>query len=318
MLIRKARPEDIPEIISVLKASLGEADLPLSSEIWNYKHVINPFGESIVLVAEENKKIAGVRAFMRWKWQSGEKIYSAFRAVDTATHPDFQGKGIFKKLTLRAVEMGIESKDHFVFNTPNDKSRPGYLKMGWEQIGNLKVGLQPAWNSFYRINRKNFRYTINRIANNPGQQIDKLCTGWNSNLKEREKNFTPKSYQFLAWRYENNPLQEYEVYSSPDLYLAGYVKKRKNIKELRISECIFRQDKKEHKLIHRIIKEWSSKFGVQVISFSPDLFPSPMFSLSGNFGPILTIKNLNLKEKDLNAKREIKNWNYSIGDLELF
>ncbi len=316
MLIRESIPEDIPKIISVLKASLGEADLPLSVEIWNYKHVINPFGESIVLLAEENGNIAGVRAFMRWKWQRGEEMYSAFRAVDTATHPDFQGKGVFKKLTLRAVEMGIEDKDDFIFNTPNDKSRPGYLKMGWEVVGKLEVGLQPAWNSFYKINQSTSGYHISRNAS--VQQIDKLCSEWNMKLLQNNKIFTPKSSEYLAWRYENNPLQEYEIYAAPNLYMAGYVKKRKNIKELRISECIFSQTKIIDKPIHRIINKWSSKFGVQVISYSPELFPSQVFSIKGNFGPILTTKNLNLQEDDLSIHGKIGNWNYSIGDLELF
>src|SRR5262249_13025578 len=32
----------------------------------------------------------------------------------------------------------------FVFNTPNDSSRPGYLKMGWHVVGRLPVSARPA------------------------------------------------------------------------------------------------------------------------------------------------------------------------------
>jgi hypothetical protein len=32
----------------------------------------------------------------------------------------------------------------FVFNTPNDKSRPGYLKMGWQEVGKLPVAIRVA------------------------------------------------------------------------------------------------------------------------------------------------------------------------------
>ena len=32
----------------------------------------------------------------------------------------------------------------FVFNTPNDKSRPGYLKMGWREVGRLPVAVRPV------------------------------------------------------------------------------------------------------------------------------------------------------------------------------
>ncbi len=130
MLIREATEQDIPEILRVLKASLGETSSKKTESVWRYKHVDNPFGKSLVLVAVENDKIIGVRALMRWNWQLGNQIFSAYRAVDTATHPKHQGKGIFKKLTLRAIEMAKEQRDNFIFNTPNTQSLPGYLKMG--------------------------------------------------------------------------------------------------------------------------------------------------------------------------------------------
>ncbi len=66
------------------------------------------------------------------------------RAVDTATDPDFQGAGIFRRLTLHALDalpaLGVE----FVFNTPNDKSLPGYLKIGWKVIGRAPVRVMPT------------------------------------------------------------------------------------------------------------------------------------------------------------------------------
>jgi predicted N-acetyltransferase YhbS len=97
MKIREATEEDIPDILEVLKASLGETSSKKTEDVWKYKHIDNPFGKSMVLVAIEENKIIGVRAFMRWKWQKGDCVFSAFRAVDTATHPKHQGKGIFKK-----------------------------------------------------------------------------------------------------------------------------------------------------------------------------------------------------------------------------
>ena len=49
----------------------------------------------------------------------------AVRAVDTATHPDFQRRGIFRNLTTTALDELAASGVDFIFNTPNDKSRPG-------------------------------------------------------------------------------------------------------------------------------------------------------------------------------------------------
>src|SRR5690606_39385473 len=56
--IRSATPADVPEILDVLRAALGEPPgLQRTEALWNWKHVDNPFGPSIVLVAESGGRI---------------------------------------------------------------------------------------------------------------------------------------------------------------------------------------------------------------------------------------------------------------------
>ena len=316
MKIRKAVPADIPEIVRVLKLSLGN-HLPLSEEIWNFKHIINPFGPSIVLVAEEDNHIIGVRAFMRWKLSHSNKTeIFTYRAVDTATHPAHRGKGIFKKLTLKAVQVAQEEQGDFIFNCPNDLSRPGYLKMEWEQVGNIDVGIKPAFWSFWKFWADEDK--IKFEANAEEHELEFLCDQWNSTLRKQGLLFTPKSSSYLKWRYENNPLKNYSIYVTPDCYLAASLEKRKGVKELRITECIYLKTKTDLKQIKKIIRKLSLKFGAQAISFSPKLLNLGNPALKGAFGPILTVRHLNL----MNSKRinySHKNeWNYSLGDVELF
>jgi GNAT superfamily N-acetyltransferase len=316
MIIRDAISEDKDAVIVVLKASLGEADLPLSNTIWNYKHEDNPFGKSQVLLAVENEEVVGVRAFMKWKWQLKDSIYDAYRAVDTATHPSHQGKGIFKKLTLKAIDISKNEGTNFIFNTPNDQSRPGYLKMGWIPAGKIKVGLMPVFSSFFNLKSTNLEYEINRIGDN--LILDELCTNWNRKMALSDKIFTPKSSNYLKWRYEDNPLQKYEVYTHKDVYLAGYIKQRGRINELRISECIYSDNPFIRKEIKSIINNWSSKFGAQFISYSPSLLNNFLWGFHGNFGPVLTIRKLNVNHTQLHNISHIGNWSSSLGDLELF
>ncbi|MDT0677468.1 GNAT family N-acetyltransferase [Autumnicola musiva] len=316
MTIRKAAPSDIPAIISVLKISLGEDQLAVSEEVWNFKHEDNPFGKSIVFVAEENEKIIGVRAFMRWNWKNENQVYKACRAVDTATHPEHRGKGIFKKLTLKAVEAAREEGVNFIFNTPNEQSRPGYLKMGWETAGKIKVGLFPAWNSFWRLRKNQQGFSIDK--NLSPKDLDSLCKEWNNRLARTSGLYTPKSPDYLRWRYEINPLQNYEVYNGAGIYMAAIVKYRKNFKELRIVECIFGDGNSNPKDVKKLIKKWSLKFGVHVISFSPELMKINGPSISGSFGPILTIRNLNTEFPNMPEISDVQKWTYSLGDLELF
>jgi predicted N-acetyltransferase YhbS len=314
MQIRESTESDIPGILEVLKASLGETSSKKTEEVWRYKHIDNPFGESLVLVALEQDRIIGVRAFMRWQWQKENQIYSAFRAVDTATHPEHQGKGIFKKLTLRAWEIAKEQGDHFVFNTPNEQSKPGYLKMGWEEVDKLEIQLAPSNPLYWKFKAKAPNYKIHRNSNKENLKALLISA---HNRKMGGGMFTPKTPEYLSWRFERNPLQQYHVLQEADYYIAGYVKQRSRLKEFRISERIC-GDKDSERKANKAIKNLANKFGAQIISCQSGTIPLSRFGLTSNFGPWLTLKNVNLSKKDYESYKQLRNWNYSIGDLELF
>lgn len=138
--VRRADPEDRAAMIELCRTSLGWRPDDPNERFFAWKHDENPFGRSPAWVAVTSEgRLAGVRVFMRWRFTDGARTRSAVRAVDTATHPDFQGRGIFTRLTKGALpDLRAEGTD-LVFNTPNDQSRPGYLKMGWEVVGRVPV-----------------------------------------------------------------------------------------------------------------------------------------------------------------------------------
>ena len=91
-------------------------------------------------IALDGDRIVAFRAFLRWLLRDeGDQAISAVRAVDTATDPDFQGRGLFTRLTLTALDDLEAAGVQLVFNTPNAKSLPGYRKMGWVELGRLPV-----------------------------------------------------------------------------------------------------------------------------------------------------------------------------------
>ncbi len=141
--IRRAEPADRDAILALLATSLGREADPRYEQLFAWKHEENAFGPSPAWVATDGDRIAGFRVLMRWEFVDGGRTVRAVRAVDTATHPDYQGRGIFTKLTRHGIE---ELRDDvaFVFNTPNDQSRPGYLKMGWEVVGKLPTAVLPT------------------------------------------------------------------------------------------------------------------------------------------------------------------------------
>jgi hypothetical protein len=122
--------EDIPEIVDLLHTSLSEIN---NKERFIWKHLKNPFGKSYGLLACNEGKIVGVRMFMFWEFARCKEVVKAVRPVDTITHPDYRGNGIFKKLTLDGLEK-CRGRYDLIFNTPNNNSFPGYLKMGWQKF----------------------------------------------------------------------------------------------------------------------------------------------------------------------------------------
>jgi GNAT superfamily N-acetyltransferase len=118
---------------ALLRETFNQSIFTRDYLVW--KHVENPAGKSFVLIAEENSKMVGLRIFMLWDFHIHGKSYKALRPVDTAVHKDYQGKGLFKQLTLQGLEM-MKGNFDFIFNTPNANSLPGYLKMGWTKINN--------------------------------------------------------------------------------------------------------------------------------------------------------------------------------------
>jgi GNAT superfamily N-acetyltransferase len=135
--IRPAVAADRADILDLLVASLGWVPDEQHASFFRWKHDENPFGPSYGWVAVDGERLAGFRTFLRWEFVRGGETMRAVRAVDTATHPDYQGQGIFSRLTMRALGTCESEGIAFVFNTPNDQSRPGYLKMGWQVVGRL-------------------------------------------------------------------------------------------------------------------------------------------------------------------------------------
>ncbi len=134
--VRRARPEDEAAAVALCGEVLGHADDGFG-DLFQWKHRDNPFGTSPMWVAVDRGRVVAVRVFMRWQFIRNGAPVAAVRAVDTATHADYQGRGLFTALTLQGLAELEDEGVEFVFNTPNDKSRPGYLKMGWHEVGRL-------------------------------------------------------------------------------------------------------------------------------------------------------------------------------------
>ncbi|TNF39925.1 MAG: GNAT family N-acetyltransferase [Cytophagales bacterium] len=311
MHIRRGTQEDIPAIINLLRLSLGESLIPKSEALWKWKHVENPFGPSPILVAEDGGQLIGIRAFLKWEYIYQGKAISACRAVDTAVHPDFQGKGIFTSLTLQLIEEVKSEGIELIFNTPNTKSTPGYLKMGWEKWGNLPIQLHWNWASLFSKNQDAFDSDWDSIP----PLIEKL----ESRPSESSSIKTNLLPGYIFWRYRDCPLFTYHFISDGENYLLIYrIKQNSWGKELRICD-FFTVEPKRKDILKKAQKELKAALGssearwVSASGLSRDEDLTLISSPNLPIGPLVTLRELG---KEINPSS--LPWGWSLGDLELF
>lgn len=147
--VRRATEDDLDRVLFVCQEALEWSPGDCNEGFFRWKHLANPFGPSDMWVAEDvtdaKAELVGVRAMMRWRLERpGSAPMTVARAVDTSTLSSHQGQGIFTRLTMAAVdEFSSDRSVHGIFNTPNEKSRPGYLKMGWWSLGRTSLRVRP-------------------------------------------------------------------------------------------------------------------------------------------------------------------------------
>jgi asparagine synthase (glutamine-hydrolysing) len=208
--LRRATADDQAAVHLLLAAAMGfDPDDARFNWLLRWKHFENPFGESPAWVAVSNGEIVGYRAFLHWRFVGHDRSWRAVRAVDTATHPDHQGKGIFRSLSLHALEELRSQGVDFVFNTPNDQSRPGYFKMGWQPIGVLMPWIRPGdVRSLPKIAQARAaagywgeNSTVGRSAAEAFADDDAVASLLEASDIRDDRIRTDRSPEYLRWRY---------------------------------------------------------------------------------------------------------------------
>jgi GNAT superfamily N-acetyltransferase len=211
---------DEQETLALLAASLGAGPTgERSKQFFRWKHLDNPFGRSHMLIATADDRIVGFRSFMRWGFRAGDSDVNAVRAVDTATHPDHQGRGIFSMLTRRAIE-DLRGEVDLVFNTPNQKSGPGYLKMGWRMTGQVPISIRVRRPIRFARRARSLKSSVEGHGRAPRFEAPRasevlgesglfgLLAGWE---RPDRRLATKRDPGYLRWRYASAPLLDYRA-----------------------------------------------------------------------------------------------------------
>lgn len=320
--IREYRDDDEPAVLELLQASLGWVPDAQYGQFFAWKHHENPFGRSPAWVAVDGTRIAGFRVFLRWEYTRGGNTVRAVRAVDTATHPDYQGRGIFSRLTLHAIEALRAEGVAFVFNTPNDSSRPGYLKMNWQPVARLPVLFRPrSIGSLIAVARARVPAEKWSLPTDAGLSapdvlsdraaVDELlrACGAGDGMQTR------RSAEFMAWRYGFAPLA-YRVMLAGDRIADGLVvfrlRRRGAAVEAAVCDVVVPDARPSAvaRLLRTLLRESRADYAVRI--GGAHVARAGSFPLPGQ-GPTLVWRAV--AESTMPNPSE---WRLVLGDVELF
>jgi GNAT superfamily N-acetyltransferase len=201
--------DDVDEAIAVVNAAFGfERD----DDWFVWKHREGPWGPSAGVVARDERGIAGVRLLLPWRFRGPAGTLDAYRAVEAATAPRAQGKGVFSLLNRHLMERAVDAGPTMLFSTPNANSRGGYAKLGWSWLTPVPHVWRPVRPRRWRAPLLEAEDAIARYRGGPPPS--RVATDW--------------SPAALTWRLDPRSGHRYDVIADDD-HPAGIAYRRHEI-----------------------------------------------------------------------------------------
>jgi len=315
---------DEPAALAVLQASLGWVPDDEYARFYRWKHQENPFGPSPAWVALEAGEVVALRVLLRWELERDGGVVRAVRAVDTATHPDHQGRGLFRRLTLLALDELSRDGVAFVFNTPNEQSRPGYLKMGWDVVGRPSVAVRPRLRSLAALAGSRVpadKWSLPTDAGEPAPAVLADEAGLAALLASQPSSppgtlRTARSPAFYRWRYGFGPLRYRAVRlgaSTEDGLAVFRLRRRGPSVEATVADVLVPHD--DARLRAAALRAVARAAGADyaIVLGEPSPWRSGYLRFPGQ-GPVLTCKPVT----DAGPAPALPAWRLGLGDVELF
>ncbi|MEA2556662.1 MAG: hypothetical protein QOG88_200 [Actinomycetota bacterium] len=326
---RPMQDADLPGVIALLERTLGPAPGGVPrADLFTWKHLRGPFGRSVASVAEMEGEIVGLRSFLRWGFVADGDPIRAVRAVDTATSPAVQRRGLFSRLTAEGLEVCRDEGIAFVFNTPNDKSLPGYLKMGWHVVSvwpmRLKVrrpdrlllaGLKRDLRSGAGVSAPEGSSLL--PADSP--EADAAFETASSWRVPTGRLHTVRTAAYLRWRYAGGPLA-YHVMVADEAVVVLRLRARGDLREAVVCEALAAPGAARSLggMLARIPREAGADHAVAHVGPgwpAADLLSGAGYRRMPRGGMTFTVRSLSGATPD---PLRASSWSLTLGDLEVF
>jgi GNAT superfamily N-acetyltransferase len=139
IVFRPLTAADLPRLRDLFAASFG---MNRSHDYDRWRFLDTPFGLAPTVVADDGEKLAGSYTIWPTMLNIGGEIVRGGQSMDTMTHPDYRGKGLFTRLAIACFDQLREEGYEALYGFPNENSYPGFIKrLNWDHVGDV-----PHWN----------------------------------------------------------------------------------------------------------------------------------------------------------------------------
>lgn len=133
-------PAQLEAYARLLNASFATGRFNPAALAWRYRD--NPAGPVVGADAWSGEQLAAHYVTCPVEARIDGAVVKGLLSLNTATHPDHQGRGLFTALAEGAYAAGAAAGYAFVIGVANANSTPGFLKkLGFQDVGRLRAGV---------------------------------------------------------------------------------------------------------------------------------------------------------------------------------
>jgi GNAT superfamily N-acetyltransferase len=134
-----SNPKDMQRLVDLQNAVYAGKHV-FTNKSFQYWYLDNPNGKVVSYNALYQDIIAAHYALIPLKMEINGRVALGLLSMATVTHPNHQGKGLFKTLAKTTYEYAAQEGYEFVIGVANANSYPGFIKyFPFQDVGPLEV-----------------------------------------------------------------------------------------------------------------------------------------------------------------------------------
>lgn len=215
---RKDRDECIRLLAATFPDTSNEATF-----VWRFESGGRP--DPIIICAKHRGKVISFNSWIPWEFTYRGKGYLGYQSGESATHVEYRGKGIFKRVVNHADQVAMQRGVDFFFGFPNPASYGSFITCGYRAVA---------------TNRYSVR-VLHPFKKGRAYDIEKADRCLAQVMLVQEDRITPAVNQaYDKWRYDINTKDYDTIEYAEDGSLAVFILQkriRKGIPEALLLDC---------------------------------------------------------------------------------